>query len=78
MTLESQKDYNNRTILSVSVASKGMKRVRGMPRLHPLDPATALGLASNLVIHLKQRYTPSIPKYLLSLTFYTNFDHSSY
>jgi hypothetical protein len=22
--------------------------------------------------------TPSIPKYLLPLTFYTNFDHSSY
>jgi hypothetical protein len=54
MTLESQKDYNNGIIISTSVASKGMKRVRGMPRLHPLDPATALGLASNLVIHLKQ------------------------
>jgi hypothetical protein len=54
MTLKSQKDYNNGIIISTSVASKGMKRVRGMPRLHPLDPATALGLASNLVIHLKQ------------------------
>jgi hypothetical protein len=54
MTIGSKNNYNSQIILSASVASKGMNRGRGLPRLHPLDPAITHGLASNLLIHLKQ------------------------